>query len=86
MKVRYKKHPKEVIPCSRFNTSTLGEVILLDTSEFISELDVWLEQKQEWKDMHQAFMDKDLITNNLNTCFFEPETPEDSERGFTNER
>jgi hypothetical protein len=82
-KVRYKKHPEEVINTYRFNISTLGEVILPDTSEFVSELDVWLEQKKEWKDMHQAFMDKDLITDNYNTRFFEPPTQEDRERGFT---
>jgi ssRNA-specific RNase YbeY (16S rRNA maturation enzyme) len=85
MNVRYKKHPEELIPCSRFNISTLGEVILPNTSEFVSELDVWLEQKKEWKDMHQAFMDKDLITNNMNTSFFEPPTEEDRKRGFTND-
>jgi len=85
MKVRRKKYPDDVTCSSRFNTSALAEVILPDDSEFTSELDVWLEQKQEWKDMNQAFEDHDLITNNLNTSFFEPPTEEDRKRGFTND-
>lgn len=82
MKVRRKKYPEDVMFSSCFNTSTLGEVILPDDSEFISKLDVWLEQKQEWKDMHQAFMDKDLINDNYVTHFFEPPTEKDRKRGF----
>jgi hypothetical protein len=83
MQVRYKKHPNETIFASRFNELALAEIILPDTSEFISELDVWLEQKEEWKDMNQAFADKDLIIDNFNTHFFEPPTEEDRKRGFT---
>ena len=82
MKVRYRKTQTEAIS-SRFNIHSIGEVITEDDSPFISELDVYLEQKHEWKDMSQAFKDKDLITDNYNTTFFEPQNEEDRVRGFT---
>lgn len=50
---------------------------------FIRDLEVWVEALPEWKDMRQAFKDKDLIIDNHNTCFFEPTLEEDRERGFT---
>ena len=49
----------------------------LDGKNGIKDFDVWLESKQEWKDMAQAFRDKDLIIDNYNTIFFEPKTQED---------
>lgn len=84
MKVRTKKDLGECFS-TNFNTSTFGEVIVhfddgSADSMFISELDVYL--KSGWKDMRQAFKDRDLIPDNLNTCFFEPLTPEDRQRGF----
>jgi hypothetical protein len=80
--VRYKK-TRSTAWASRFNVSTLAEVLTGDDSPSISELDVWLEQKQCWKDMGDAFRDRDLITDNYNTCFFEPQNEEDRKRGFT---
>jgi len=50
---------------------------------YIKDLDVWLEQKQEWKDMKQAFRDHDLITDNYNKYFFEPRNEEERKRGFS---
>lgn len=82
MRVRYKKSGYETWS-SYFNVHGLGEVLLPDTSEFISELDIWLAHKSEWKDMNQAFKDGDLITDNYNTTFFEPQTEEDKKRGYT---
>jgi hypothetical protein len=83
MKVRYKKNPEEIRYSSNFNTSAIGEVLTGDDSPFFHELDVFLELKQEWKDLRQAFADRDLITDNYNTCFFEPKNQEDRRRGFT---
>jgi hypothetical protein len=70
MKVRYKKTGEET-HASNFNVCTCGEVLTGDDSPFISELDVYLENKKQWKDMHQAFKDNDLQIDNYNTCFFE---------------
>jgi len=52
-------------------------------SDYISNYEVFIEATQEWKDLHQAFKDKDVITDNYDTHFFEPTTKEDRERGFT---
>ena len=71
---------------SRFNLHALNEVIVTfddgsaDTC-FLRELEVRI--AGEWKSMRQAFEDRDLITDNENTCFFEPRTPEDRARGYT---
>lgn len=78
---RYKRHPEEPFGCSQFNTHGLGEVLTGDDSAYISELDVFI--RGEWKDMRQAFADRDLINDNYFTQFFEPPTPEDKARGFT---
>lgn len=57
VKVRYKDSGIED-STSQFNTHALAEVLLHDDSPYILDLDVWLEAKQEWKDMMQAFRDK----------------------------
>ena len=82
MKVRYKKTGTEAESGS-FNITTIGEVLTGDDSPFITELDVFLKETGEWKDMTQAFEDGDIIVNNMNTRFFEPPTTEDRERGYT---
>lgn len=85
MKVRYKRSGTEAHG-SKFNVHAMSEVVTMSDdggdSAFISDLDVYLEQKQQWKDMHQAFKEHDLITDNYNTAFGEPETEEDRERGY----
>jgi len=81
MKVRYKNSGIES-ESQNFNTTALWEALTGDDSVSISELDVLL-NSGEWKDMDQAFKDHDLITNNFNTCFFEPTNEEDKVRGFS---
>lgn len=81
MKVRYKKTGSEA-EASRFNMHALAEVLTGDDSASISDLDVWLSAHNAWKDMHHAFKDRDLITDNDNSCFFEPSTDEDRAHGF----
>jgi hypothetical protein len=87
MKVRNKKQTWEGLS-SEFNTCGLGEVIVgfLDDegmdSMFINELEVFLDSKQEWKDMSQAFKDNNIISDNFNTCFREPKNEEERENGY----
>ncbi|MGU8921407.1 hypothetical protein ACV3UV_11920 [Clostridium perfringens] len=87
MKVRDKKQTWEGIS-NGFNTCGLGEVIVgfLDDegmdSMFINELEVFLDSKQEWKDMSQAFKDNDIIPDNFNTCFREPRNTKERENGY----
>lgn len=81
MKVRYKETGTEA-HASRFNITALAEVLTGDDSVFIKDLDVFLDSKGEWKDMNAAFRDRDLITNNTNTDFFEPKNEEDRARGY----
>ena len=75
---------------SQFNTHGLGEIIVgFNPSEngmdsmFIKDCEVFIEAFGEWKDMRQAFKDKDIIVDNYNTRFFEPKSIEDRERGYT---
>ena len=87
MKVREKN--KEIIwHSSRFNIHGIGEMIVENEdygadSVFIKDYDAWIEELQQWKDMGQAFRDRDIIIDNYNTYFFEPSTEEDRARGFT---
>ena len=91
MKVREKAHPDVNMYSSKFNIHALAEVIChwedgSADSMFIKDLDVFIEKDINfftWKDMRQAFQDHSIITNNFNTCFFEPINEEDKERGFT---
>ena len=73
---------------NRFNIHGMSEIIVNHIeyggdSAYIKDFDVYLESKQEWKDMSQAFKDHDLIVDNYNTLFFEPKTEEDKIRGYT---
>ena len=87
MEVRNKK-TQAIGFSSKFNVTGLGEIIIgfkdngMD-SDYISNYDVFLEARQEWKDTAQAFRDHDLITDNYNTIFFEPDNKEDKKRGYT---
>jgi len=87
MKVRHKKGYTGI--SSKFNTLALSEIIVYfdddlgADSDFISNYDVYLESKNEWKDMKQAFRDHDIIEDNYATYFFEPQNEEDRKRGFT---
>ena len=79
MKIRY-KNTKVESAASQFNTHAIGEVLTSDDSVFIKDLDVCIDDK--WKDMLQAFRDKDIIPDNYNEWFREPKTPEEKERGY----
>lgn len=70
----------------RFNVYGLREIIVhypteLD-SDFICNYEVWLTKSMEWKDMREAFRDGDLIVNDENTKFFEPENDDEREKGY----
>lgn len=80
-KLRYKRTHTET-HSSRFNVHALSEVDVGDDSAFFDELDVFLESTGEWKDMRQAFKDRDLIPNDHNTHFAEPRTDADRQRGW----
>lgn len=79
MRMRYKDTRKETAS-SRFNTYALSEVITGDDSVFIKDLDVFV--NGEWKDLGQAFRDRDVIPDNYNTWFGEPRNEEDRKRGY----
>lgn len=87
MKVRQKETGNLGVS-GNFNMQALAEIIVgfdegdMDTM-YISDFDTYLEQKEEWKDLSQAFKDRDVITDNYNTRFFEPSREEDRKRGYT---
>jgi hypothetical protein len=86
MRVRYKKSKAEGYS-SNFNMSSISEIIIHfpegdATSEDPSELDVLLSDGN-WHDMRESFRNHFLITDNYNTCFFEPPTEENMLRGYT---
>ena len=87
MKVRMKNDPKHKIFASRFNIHALTEVIGCGVESgcnlfFIKDLEVWIKALKRWKDMQEAFKDKDLITDNINVCFFGPANEEKRKRGY----
>jgi hypothetical protein len=83
MKLRtIKKH----IECeaSQFNIHSLNEIIVYYAggdadSAPISDFDVFLESNQMWKYMPDAFADHDLIPDETNTYFREPNDEERDE-------
>jgi hypothetical protein len=84
MKVRYNKNGA-LGSSDTFNVSVIGEVIVYfdeggADSMYIKDLDVLIDDK--WKDMSQAFKDKDLITDNYNTMFTEPKSEEERNIGY----
>jgi hypothetical protein len=86
MKLR-DKSTKEECSSGNFNTSSLSEIIVYykdggSDTDYIDGYEVYLEIKKEWKDLKQAFKDKDVIPDNFNTRFAEPNTPEDKIRGY----
>lgn len=81
MRIRYKKTGIEAA-ASTFNIYAIDEVLTGDDTVYISDLDVWLPLLNAWKDMSQAFTDHDLIIDDYNTRFFEPENDEERTRGY----
>lgn len=87
MKVR-NKETKLVSFSRRFNIHGIGEMVIQNKefgadSVYIKDYEVFLEKTQIWKDMRQAFKDKDIIIDNYNTIFLEPRNEEDKIRGYT---
>jgi hypothetical protein len=70
-----------------FNTHSLSEIIIgydddsMDSDD-ISNFDVYLEKKNEWKDMGQAFKDRDIIPDNYNAHFREPKNEQERQQGY----
>lgn len=81
MKIRYKATGSEGA-ASDFNVHAMGEVLTGDDTVYIKDLDVFLPQLDAWKDMCEAFQDHDLIVDDYNTRFFEPENDVERARGF----
>lgn len=86
MKVRTKE-TGEIAHSGNFNTHGLSEIIVYFfdgdcTSDFIHNYEVYLERKNEWKPLDQAFKDKDVIPDNYNTMFREAKNKEEKERGW----
>jgi hypothetical protein len=92
MKIRLKDKPKATGFSMGLNTHAMAEVIVgFDDDEsgqsmgmdscFLKELQVLLKDGT-WKDLEQAFKDKDVITDNYNTDFREPENEEEKEKGW----
>jgi len=79
MRLRYKRTGTE---CGgyRFNPCALAEVDVGDDSASINVLDVFV--NGAWKDMQQAFADRDIIPDNYNHWFGEPKNEEDRKRGY----
>lgn len=84
MKVRNKK-TGTIGQSGDFNVHAMSEIIVYTddcTSDFISNYDVFIESIGEWVDMHEAFKQKLIITDNYNTNFREPLNEEEKERGW----
>jgi hypothetical protein len=82
MILRYKKHPENEFRSHSLNTSARAEVLTGDDSAFFKDLECYIEAKQEWKCLSQAFRAHDVITDNYNTIFFEPTNEEERKRGY----
>ena len=84
MRLRYKEHPDEPFQAHSFNVHAAcpDEVLTGDDTVPVPDLDAFIETLGEWKDMAQAFRDRDIIPDNYNRYFMEPKTPEQRERGW----
>lgn len=72
-RVRLKKDHTVLGTASRFNTLSVSEMIVTynegdASSEFVSDYDVQL-QDDSWKDMREAFRDKDLVSDEQDRYF-----------------
>lgn len=91
MKVRLRTKPDQVGTSDTFDVNTCApQEVFVNyaderVAEFTRDLDVFIEAKKEWIPFGEARKNHDIIADNYNTCFFEPKTPEDRERGHTND-
>jgi hypothetical protein len=81
MLLRY-KDTKQTFTSSKFNIHALAEVDAGDDSVFFKDLDVFIENKQEWIDFNTALQNHDIIPDNYNTYFREPKNEEERKRGY----
>lgn len=88
MKVRYKTEDGRYVEgqSGNFNTHGLGEIIVYFDDEscdsmYLNPFEVQL-KSGEWKGMPQAFKDRDILSNNLNTSFDFPHSEEEKKQGF----
>lgn len=86
MTLKHKKTGRSA-SSNKFNLHSFNEIIVYFeddcSSDYMKEYDAFIERTGEWKDLRQAFKDKDIITDNYYTKFFEPRTDEDKNRGYT---
>lgn len=84
MKIRRRLHPSDVSKCHsiNFNMSALSEVLVWGDSYSTNDLDIKL-PGQNWKSLHEAMKNNEVITDNENTCIFIPTCEEDKKRGYT---
>jgi len=85
MKLRLKDNHVECFS-NRFNIQSIGEIVVcfddgMD-SDYIKNYEAWLEKSNQWKCLSQAFKDRDVIIDNYNTYFFEPDNEEEKQRGY----
>lgn len=82
VKVRLINSPDITGEANRFNRNEV--IVYYDNddcdSEFISNLEALI--NNNWLTLKEAFENKDLITDNYNTEFFEPKDEEERERGY----
>ena len=86
MKVRLKKEMNIIGTANEFIKILPGKVLMHyekfggAESAYISDLEVYIED--EWKDLSDAFKNKDIITDYYNEWFFEPKDEEERRRGY----
>jgi len=70
---------------SEFNLHAASEIIVYFdddcSTEFIRDYEVQL-SSGEWKDMREAFRNRDIIPDDLNMHFREPQNDEERKRGW----
>lgn len=87
MKLRHKTTGK-LGSSDQLNVHSMNEIIVYYEddcdSEFIKDFDIELGvgPAAHWKDLREAFVAHDVITDNFNTRFFEPTNEEDKSRGY----
>jgi hypothetical protein len=91
MRVRLKDKPQATGRASSFNVHAMFEIVMYFDGEdgfdgcdsvYGSDVEVFVTKLGAWKTLSQAMKDRDVITDNLNTEFFEPANDADRERGF----
>lgn len=77
MLVRIHDNPEVEGYGSNFNLCSINDILVYFDDGSIeeyspSQLDVYLTKTEEWKYLTDAFRDKDVVTNDENTFFYEP--------------